>query len=122
MDSWRIFPQPIREISLSGMYLLTEQRWHVGTVIAMRLQHAEGATGGPDDSIAIHAKAVRSGADGVGMEFLPWENKRSQDGHDRRARGVEMQPLRKFVSLVRMKGCSMGWNTTMSNPWILRGV
>lgn len=62
------------------MYLLTEERWYLGTVVTMRLQQTESAEADPDPSIAIHAKAVRWGTDGVGMAFLPTGQFPSQDG------------------------------------------
>lgn len=87
---------PIREISLTGMYLLTEERWYLGTVVTMRLQQTESA----ENSIAVHAKAVRWGTDGVGMSFLPPEQNPSLKGHDPRGHGETQKSLESFVRQV----------------------
>lgn len=63
-------PHEIRGISLSGMYLMTAQRWYPGTLIRMTLQSARGSATGPENAITIQAKAVRSGEDGVGVAFV----------------------------------------------------
>jgi hypothetical protein len=61
----------VRDISLTGMYLLTGDRWYLGTVIQITLQE----TGHPDVNserwIAVQAKVVRLGSDGVSLAFLP---------------------------------------------------
>jgi hypothetical protein len=91
---------PIREISLTGMYLLTEERWYLGTVVTMRLQQTESAETDPDHSIAVHAKAVRWGTDGVGMSFLPPGQNPSPNGHDPRGHGGNQKSLKGFVRQV----------------------
>lgn len=90
-------PHPIREISLTGMYLLTEERWYLGTVLMMRLQQADIAEIDPDHSITVHARAVRHGSDGVGMEFLPGTQNVSQNVHDPRNRTGGEKVLKEFV-------------------------
>ena len=66
----------VRDISETGMYLLTDERWHPGTVLMMTLQT-------PDESdeskriIAVQSRAVRTGEDGVGIAFvLPEDEKK----------------------------------------------
>ena len=66
----------VRDISETGMYLLTDERWHPGTVLMMTLQT-------PDESdeskriIAVQSRAVRAGEDGVGIAFvLPEDEKK----------------------------------------------
>lgn len=88
---------PIREISMTGMYLLTEQRWYLGTVMMMRLQPLDSNDVDPDHSISVHAKTVRWGTDGVGMAFLPPVRSPSQNGHDPRPQGVDQKSLKRFV-------------------------
>jgi hypothetical protein len=61
----------VRDISLSGMYLITAERWYVGTVIQMTLQETENTEGDSDQWIALHAKVVRHDTDGVGLTFMP---------------------------------------------------
>jgi c-di-GMP-binding flagellar brake protein YcgR len=63
-------PHPIRDISQTGAYLVTEQRWRPGTIVTMTLQRIAGAEDDPMRSIAVQAKVVRQGSDGVGLRFI----------------------------------------------------
>ena len=96
-DGGQPLPHPVREISLTGMYLLTEQRWYLGTVVMMRLQQTETPSEDPDPSIAVHARAVRWGKDGVGMAFLPQSQNPYQKGHDSQNSGSDSKSVQRFV-------------------------
>jgi len=61
-------PHSVRDISASGLYLQTRERWYKGTVVQMTLSDRRRATN--DRSIALYAKAVRLGGDGVGFQFI----------------------------------------------------
>jgi len=88
---------PIREISLTGMYLLTEERWYLGTGVMMRLQQMDSNQDDPDHSIAVHARAVRWGTDGVGMAFLPSGQNPYQNSIDSRGRGGNQKSMERFL-------------------------
>jgi hypothetical protein len=60
----------VRDISASGIYVLTEERWYPGTHIQMTLAKTLGAKSPGEDSITLYATAVRWGQDGVGLEFV----------------------------------------------------
>jgi Flp pilus assembly protein TadG len=60
----------VRDISSTGLYLLTEQRWYPGTVVRMSLQSGSVADTDPDRSITVSAKVIRSGSDGVGLALV----------------------------------------------------
>jgi hypothetical protein len=63
-------PHPIRDISVNGAFLITEERWRPGTIVTMTLQRAGILGEGTLRSIAIQARVVRLGADGVGLKFI----------------------------------------------------
>ena len=65
-------PQPryIRDVSNTGFYLLTDQRWYPGTLITMTLQRTEKSDDGSKSSIAVQAKVIRLGEDGVAVAFV----------------------------------------------------
>lgn len=67
----------IRDISSRGIYIFTEERWYLGTVIRVTIsdRHKPAA----QHSITVNAKVVRWGNDGVGLEFVLMEdnNRRS---------------------------------------------
>jgi hypothetical protein len=63
-------PQRISNISVTGFYLETEERWMPGTVVRMTLQKV-GSTGeGPADTLTVNSRIVRWGPDGEGFEFI----------------------------------------------------
>ena len=61
-------PHAVRDISTSGLYLVTHERWYRGTVVQMTLTDHQNSTF--DRSISLYAKAVRLGSDGVGFRFV----------------------------------------------------
>jgi hypothetical protein len=69
----------IRDISASGLYVVTEERWYPGTLVLMTLQKREPDEEVAERSIAVQSRAVRWGPDGVGLQFLlPEEQDRRQ--------------------------------------------
>lgn len=60
----------IRDISATGLYVVTEERWYPGTLVLMTLQKTETGEVIVERSIAVQTRAVRWGPDGVGMQFL----------------------------------------------------
>jgi Flp pilus assembly protein TadG len=65
----------MHDISQSGAYICTPERWYVGTIIRLILQRGRTAMRGnsapvPTASICIPARVVRHGSDGVGVEFV----------------------------------------------------
>jgi hypothetical protein len=53
------------------MYLLTADRWYPGTVIQITLQETHPPEVNAQRWIAVQAKVVRQGSDGVRLAFLP---------------------------------------------------
>jgi hypothetical protein len=60
----------VRDISATGVYLLTQERWYPGTVIKIVLQRKSGTDADSGRSIAVQSKVVRRSADGVGLSFV----------------------------------------------------
>jgi len=61
-------PHAVRDISSTGFYLLTDERWYPGTVIRMTLTDKRNLAA--EASIMVYASVVRWGNDGVGMAFV----------------------------------------------------
>lgn len=65
----------IRDISASGAFIVTPERWYVGTVVRLILQGYK-TTPTPDGGIvpsrskSIPARVVRHSVDGIGVEFV----------------------------------------------------
>ena len=69
----------IRDISSSGFYLVTTERWHLGTVVTMTLQRSDivhrDANG--ENYVSVLSRVVRLDEDGVGFAFVPLETRGS---------------------------------------------
>jgi hypothetical protein len=65
----------IQNISSTGFYLVTKERWLPGTMVTMTLQRTDMALGHPgtEAHIAVLSKVVRLDEDGVGFAFIPLE-------------------------------------------------
>jgi hypothetical protein len=64
-------PHSVSDISSSGIYLLTEDRWHYGTLLMLTLQRSlKDTVVQADQSIRLQSKVVRWGTDGVGFAFI----------------------------------------------------
>jgi len=63
-------PRSIRDISPTGLYLFTDQRWYPGTLVTMTLQRTEKDDSGTRRSIAVQARVIRAGDDGVAFAFV----------------------------------------------------
>lgn len=92
----------IGDISLTGLYLLTEDRPFPGTIIEMTLQRTETDSKNPENSIAVLVEVVRWGPDGTGLQFVfsPSEDpKKSTSVQDR---GTDMKALVEFLQKLNL--------------------
>jgi uncharacterized membrane protein (UPF0127 family) len=60
----------IRDISATGLYLMTEERWPLGAEVKMSLQRTDGLDDHSMNPITVQLRVSRWGTDGVGLEFL----------------------------------------------------
>lgn len=60
----------VRNISSSGMYLVTRERWPEGEIHPVRLVYPDLSDDSPDNQVTIETKAVRWGQDGMGLSFI----------------------------------------------------
>jgi hypothetical protein len=67
--------QEVRDISATGIYIVTNERWYPGTVVRVTLTDRDHPTA--DRTLTVNAKAVRWGKDGVGLEIV-LENQEQQ--------------------------------------------
>ncbi len=61
----------VKDLSANGLYLMTKDRWPLGTEVTMTLQRTDA----PDDNvknntISVQLRVVRWGKDGVGLAFM----------------------------------------------------
>ncbi len=89
----------IRDISSRGMYIFTEERWYLGTVIRVTISDRQEPAA--DHSITANAKVVRWGNDGVGLEFVLLEgNDRRHSVVDHQLPGVSRAMIKQFIERI----------------------
>jgi PilZ domain len=59
----------IRDISATGVYLVTEERWNPGTPVTLTLHRAGVTAEKADEQVTLQARVARTGEDGVGLAF-----------------------------------------------------
>ena len=60
----------VGDMSATGLYLLTSERWAPGTLIQMTLQKKDERGGSPEESICVLSELVRFGQNGAGFNFV----------------------------------------------------
>ena len=88
----------IRDISITGLYLLTEERWYPGTLVMMTLQKKDEGPNAPVESISVQSRAVRWGTDGVGLQFILPDLGNRHPGQSLLSGGTDRKSLEKFLA------------------------
>lgn len=70
----------VRDISSTGLYVVTEERWYPGTLVLMTLQRGSEGDEYAERTIAVQTRAVRWGPDGVGLQFVLADDKDLRHG------------------------------------------
>lgn len=86
----------LRDISQSGAYIYTTERWYPGTIVRIILQGCrmaprEDGTTSPVASTCIPARVVRHGTDGVAVEFA-FRDREEQESLRTFLAGIPEQP------------------------------
>jgi hypothetical protein len=87
----------VRDISPTGLYVVTDERWYIGTLVTMTLQKIDVPADKEERSIAVQSKAVRHGEDGVGLQFILRESAASHSHQGSMAQGVDRKTLDRFL-------------------------
>ncbi len=95
----------VKDISSSGLYLVTEERWYPGTLVLMTLQRTGVGEEVAERSISVMSRAVRWGNDGVGLQFILPEMQSPRKGKDLHLDGANKKELTRFLQqLLKGKG------------------
>lgn len=73
-------PHSVGNISASGMYLLTKERWMPDTVLLMHLQTVPAQSEEPAESIPVLSKVIWQDDKGVGLQFVTRDLKNVDPG------------------------------------------
>jgi hypothetical protein len=95
----------VRDISSTGLYVVTEERWYPGTLVLMTLQRTEEGENARERSISVMSRAVRWGNDGVGLQFMLPDEKQERKGLNPLTEGVSRKEFARFVGRL-LKGKS----------------
>jgi hypothetical protein len=90
----------VRDISATGLYLLTEDHWYPRTLIRLTLQAATGSVGTPESSITVETMVVRQDRQGVAFTFLPQSERSAATGESRLTNGADKKTLENFLKQI----------------------
>jgi hypothetical protein len=93
-------PHNIRDISLTGFYLLTDARWYPGTLITMTLQTIYKSEDGARRYIAVRSIVVRVDVDGVGLAFAAQESHSPSKELNIEGKLVDKKTLEEFLKWI----------------------
>lgn len=96
----------ISDISSSGFYLLTEERWFPGTMVLMTLQRTDSDGQNLEDSIAVQSRVVRWGSDGLGLAFVVSRGSDGGHGDSMREHGADKRTLDRFLAQLKNESSS----------------
>lgn len=69
-------PHAVPDISRTGLFLKTPDRWHPRTLLRVTLQRSTQDPMEPEETITLQCRVVRTGEEGVGMAFMLAEGHR----------------------------------------------
>ena len=71
-------PYPVANISSTGFYMLTEEQWHAGTCLPLRLERTDRLGFAAISRVAVQTCVARKDAKGVGFAFRPVNQPKEQ--------------------------------------------
>ncbi len=60
----------VHDISTTGLYVLTKERWPLGELIPLRVEVDGSPEDGSEPHITVQARVMRHGEDGIGLSFV----------------------------------------------------
>jgi len=96
----------VSDISSTGMFLLTDERWCRGTVIRILLTSIGNRVENSEHSISVQARVVRWGNDGVGLQFLVQDKQKFRGGQNGFGEGANRSELDEFLRRIGIGGTS----------------
>ena len=103
-------PHQVRDVSVGGMYLVTEERWYPNTLIKMTLTRSDKASEEPGRSIGVTTRVVRSGTDGVGLAFILPSSMQAVDAQSDFRTEANLTTLKEFLSRLQTDAASAAAN------------
>lgn len=98
----RLTQEPVKDISTSGLYMITAERWQPDTLLSLILQRQGPLEVNPERRIEVEAMVVRWGEDGVGLEFVLEGDAESRQWVSLRESLIEQAKPEAMLSMVRL--------------------
>ena len=98
----RLTQEPVKDISSTGLYIYTEERWPPDTVLSLTLQKQGPLEINPERRIEVQAKVVRCSKDGVALAFVLKDDSESRQWATLRESLIEQAKPEDMLSLVRL--------------------
>jgi hypothetical protein len=93
---------PVRDISTTGVYILTEERWPIDSLVSVTLQRDGHLEVIPERRITAHARVARHGSQGMGLAFVTPKDPDALEWKNLLDRLVRETPHQDMESLVRL--------------------
>ena len=91
----------VRDISSTGLYVVTGERWYPGTLVLVTLHRTDEGEEAAERSISVQSRAVRWGKDGVGLQFIAPHAEDARKRRDSIRQGADRKKLDRFLQLLR---------------------
>ena len=91
----------IRDISATGLYVVTAERWYPGTQVRMTVTRKDRGEQPAERSITVETRAIRWGSDGVGLEFVLQNARKLRRGQPSTSGEVDSKQLDQFLKRFR---------------------
>ena len=92
----------VKDISSTGVYVVTEDRFPVGTTLSLTLQKEGPLEKSPEHRITALARVVRSGQDGMGLTFVASKEAEPREWESLLEKLVEQTKPQDMTELVRL--------------------
>lgn len=89
-------PRLVPDISRSGMFLKTSDRWYPQTLLRVTLQKNPEDSSQSDEAITVQCRVVRADDDGIGVAFMLAEGPSRKDPMDT-VRLATQKDLNRFI-------------------------
>lgn len=96
-------PHEVRDISATGAYVYTQERWYPGTIVRLTLTYV--CEPGSERSISLDSSVVGNGDDGVGLQFVFADQSGSAQQTDNAMMSSSRRQVKQFLQHLR-KGAS----------------
>ncbi len=93
----------VGDLSTTGLYLFTKERWFPGSVIPLTLQKTDTDGRAPEDWIAVQTQVVRLCSDGRGLAFIFSRIVDQSSGDTSTARGANRMALEQFLRQLKLQ-------------------